>query len=147
MRRSAKITMTNEVANDSGLRCRSRSCSRASSEEEFHSPSTSGDHHAPPKVIKVWVFWEGHKIWKKSSSYFWLERRFLCAEQRTCQKVDKDFFLNVDKSYYTNFKILLCGDRLLSWRTVHCSISVRGKAVVNPNEMTLRYTITMLQGS
>ena len=20
---------------------------------------------------KVWVFWEGHKIWKKSSSYFW----------------------------------------------------------------------------
>ena len=29
----------------------------------------------------------------KSSSYFWLERRVLCAQQRTCQKgtVDEDF--------------------------------------------------------
>ena len=33
--------------------------------------------------VKVWVFWEGHKIWQ--------ERRVLCAQQRTCQKVDKDF--------------------------------------------------------
>ena len=24
-------------------------------------------------------------------------------QQRACQKVDEDFFLNVDKSYYTNF--------------------------------------------
>ena len=28
---------------------------------------------------------------KKSSSYFWQERRVLCAQQRTCQKVDEDF--------------------------------------------------------
>jgi len=49
MRRSAKIYMANEVSNDSGLRCRSRSCSRASSEEDFYSPSTSGSQ-APPKV-------------------------------------------------------------------------------------------------
>ena len=28
---------------------------------------------------------------KKSSSYFWQERRFLCAQQHTCQKVDEDF--------------------------------------------------------
>ena len=42
--------------------------------------------------LKVWVFWESHKIWKKSSSYFWQERRVLCAQQRTCQKVDEDFF-------------------------------------------------------
>ena len=40
---------------------------------------------------KVWVFSEGHKIWKKSSSYFWQERRVLCAQQRTCQKVEEDF--------------------------------------------------------
>ena len=37
--------------------------------------------------VKVWVFWEGHKIWRKSSSYFWQERRVLCAQKRTCQKV------------------------------------------------------------
>ena len=41
--------------------------------------------------FKVWVFWEGYKIWKKSLSYFWQERRVLCAQQRTCQKVDEDF--------------------------------------------------------
>ena len=28
---------------------------------------------------------------KKSSLYFWQERRVLCTQQRTCQKVDKDF--------------------------------------------------------
>ena len=28
---------------------------------------------------------------KKSSSYFWQERRVLCAQQCTCQKVDEDF--------------------------------------------------------
>ena len=43
------------------------------------------------------------KIIKKSSSYLWQERCVLCAQQRTCQKVVEDFFLNVDKSYYTNF--------------------------------------------
>ena len=42
-------------------------------------------------TVKVWVFWEGHKIWKKSSSCFWQERCVLCAQQRTCQKVDEDF--------------------------------------------------------
>ena len=56
-------------------------------------------------MLKVWVFWEGYKIWKKSSLYFWQEWRVLCAQQRTCQKIDEDFFLNVDKSYFTNFKI------------------------------------------
>jgi hypothetical protein len=40
---------------------------------------------------KVWVFWEGHKIWKKSLLYFWQERRVLCAQQRTCQKSMKNF--------------------------------------------------------
>ena len=28
---------------------------------------------------KVWILWEGHKMWKKSSSYFWQERRVLCV--------------------------------------------------------------------
>ena len=38
------------------------------------------------------------KFEKKSSSYFWQERRVLFAQQRTCQKVDEDFFLkNVGK--------------------------------------------------
>ena len=41
--------------------------------------------------FKVWVFWEGHKIWKKSSLYFWQERCVLWVQQRTCQKVDDDF--------------------------------------------------------
>ena len=41
--------------------------------------------------FKVCVFWEGHKIWKKSSSYFLQERRILCAQQHTCQKVNEDF--------------------------------------------------------
>ena len=41
--------------------------------------------------FKVWVFWEGHKIWKNSSSYFWQECRVLCAQQRNYQKADKDF--------------------------------------------------------
>ena len=40
---------------------------------------------------KVWVFWEGHTIWNKSSSYFWQEGCVLCAQQRTCHKVDEDF--------------------------------------------------------
>ena len=41
--------------------------------------------HLSPVVsyFKVWVFWEGHKIWKKSLSYFWQERRVLCAQQLT----------------------------------------------------------------
>ena len=42
-------------------------------------------------TCKDWVFWEGHKIWKKSSSYHWQERRVLCKQQHTCQKVDEDF--------------------------------------------------------
>ena len=42
-------------------------------------------------LIKVWVFCEGHKIWKKSSLYFWHVCRVLCAQQRTCLKVDEDF--------------------------------------------------------
>ena len=32
---------------------------------------------------------------KKSSSYFWQECRVLCAQQRTCQKVDEDFFFKM----------------------------------------------------
>jgi len=50
MRRSAKIFVANETSSDGGLRCRSRSCSRASSEEEFYSPAISRGHYAPPKV-------------------------------------------------------------------------------------------------
>ena len=34
----------------------------------------------PRTFCKVWVFWEGHKIWKKSSAYFWQERRVLKIE-------------------------------------------------------------------
>ena len=45
-----------------------------------------------PIIGKVWVFWEGHKIWKKSSLLFWQEHRVLCAQHRTCQKLDEDFF-------------------------------------------------------
>ena len=41
--------------------------------------------------FKAWVFWEGHKIWKKDSLYFWQEHCALCAQQRTCQKVYKYF--------------------------------------------------------
>ena len=44
-------------------------------------------------IGKVWVFWEGHKIWKQSLSYFWQERRVLYLKQRTCQKVDKVLLL------------------------------------------------------
>ena len=55
-------------------------------------------HHSVPKskthseiAGKVWVFWEGHRIWKKSSLYFWQEHRVLWGQQRTCQKVNEDF--------------------------------------------------------
>jgi hypothetical protein len=61
------------------------------------------------KTSKVWVFWESQKIWRKSSSYFWQERRVLCAQQRTgtCQKVDEDFSKQMwsSRMYYTNFNI------------------------------------------
>jgi len=50
MRRSAKIFVANETSSEGGLRCRSRSCSRASSEEEFYSPAVSRGHFVPPKV-------------------------------------------------------------------------------------------------
>ena len=36
-------------------------------------------------------------------------RRVLCAQQRTCRKVDEDFFKNVDKLYYTNYLHYLGG--------------------------------------
>ena len=48
---------------------------------------------------KVWVFWEGPQNFKKSSSYFWQERRILCGQQRTCQKVDEDLQVVFYKLY------------------------------------------------
>jgi hypothetical protein len=54
------------------------------------------------KQVKVWVFWEGHKIWKKSSS---LTRAYLSKSRRIFFKT------NVDKSYYTNSNFFF----YLSW--------------------------------
>ena len=42
-------------------------------------------------LIKVWVFWEGHRIWKKSSSHFWLERCVLCRNSVLVKKYTKIF--------------------------------------------------------
>ena len=81
--------------------------------------------------FKVWVFWEGHKIWKnlrrtfdksivfcarnsvlvkKSTEIFQNKcgqviHRVLCAQQRTCQKVDEDLSKQMWSSriLYTNF--------------------------------------------
>ena len=45
-----------------------------------------------PVLLKFGFSEKATKFEKKSSSYFWQERRVLCAQQRTCQKVDEDFF-------------------------------------------------------
>ena len=42
-------------------------------------------------VLKFGFSEKATKFEKKSSSYFWQERRVLCAQQRTCQKVEEDF--------------------------------------------------------
>ena len=44
-------------------------------------------------AVKVWVFWEGHKIWKNLRRTFDKSVVF-CARNSlsTCQKVDEDFF-------------------------------------------------------
>ena len=59
------------------------------------------------KLVKFGFSEKATKFGKKSWSYFWEECRVLCVQQRTFQKVDKDFFLNVVKSYYTNFNYLI----------------------------------------
>ena len=47
---------------------------------------------------------------KKSSSYFWQEHHVLCAQQRTCQKVDEDFSKQMwtSRIIQTFFKKCLC---------------------------------------
>ena len=49
------------------------------------------------EIAKVWVFWEGHKIWKNLRCTF--DKNVLV------KKSTKIVFKNVDKSYYTNFTI------------------------------------------
>ena len=62
---------------------------------------------------KVWVFLKGHKIWKKSSSYFWQERRFSVRATAFLSKSWRRFFkTNVVMSYYTNFKVHNAGCHL-----------------------------------
>ena len=53
---------------------------------------------------KVWVFWEGHKFWKKI--FVVLLTRASCCVRATpylSKSWRKIFKTNVDKSYYTNF--------------------------------------------
>ena len=52
---------------------------------------------------KVWVFLEGHKIKKKSLSYFWQKRLVLWTQQRTCQKFDEYF----SKQMWSSIGIML----------------------------------------
>ena len=58
-------------------------------------------------VFKVWVFWEGHKIWKKI--FVALLTRALCSARATAYLSKSRRRLlkkNVVKSYYTDFNEL-----------------------------------------
>ena len=60
-----------------------------------------------------WVF----KVWpqnlKKSLSYFWQEHGVLCVHQRTCQKVDEDFFKKMWTSHI--IQTLISKHLFLKW--------------------------------
>ena len=51
---------------------------------------------------KVWVFWEGHKIWKNLCRTF--DKSMVFCARNSVLVLAKIFFLNADTSYYTNFK-------------------------------------------
>ena len=65
--------------------------------------------------IQAWVFWEGNKIWKKFSSYFWQERRVLCEQQPTCQKVDEEFLKQMWTSRIIRTLKIVFGKKVHSW--------------------------------
>ena len=50
---------------------------------------------------------------KKSSSYFWQERRVLCAQQRTCQKVDDVDKLSGGFSLISNTYLFYTNDEMI----------------------------------
>ena len=56
-------------------------------------------------VVKVWVFWEGHKIWKILRRTFDKSVVFCARNSVLVKKSTKIFKTNVDKLYYTNFKL------------------------------------------
>ena len=54
-------------------------------------------------TFKVWVYWEGHKIWKNLCHTFDESVVFCAHNSVLVKKLTKIFQINVDKSYYTNF--------------------------------------------
>ena len=57
-----------------------------------------------PPLLKVWVFWEGQKIWKNLCCIFDKNVVFcVCNSALVKKSTTMFFFLNVDKSCYTNF--------------------------------------------
>ena len=58
------------------------------------SKSFSEKHLLKESFGEVWVFWEGHKIWRKSWSYFWQEHQVLCARNSVFVKESTKIFQN-----------------------------------------------------